>query len=530
MAVRAHRPAAATPAAGSTGDLFAPPAKPAAPTSAPRELPRREPARRQLWLALRFPELALRALARRRSAPAPLVIVAGEGAQRRVVTGNAAAAAAGIRAGLALAAAHVLAAELEVVTYDPLAEQRELEALARWALSFTSFVSLEPPTQLLLEVQGSLALFGGAAALIARIETELSAAGQVLAFALAPTARAASWFSVAAPGTVIDSAAALAGPLGRLPLAATGWSERTLEDATRLGLSTLAELKRLPRDGLARRFEPCVLRELDEAYAARAAPRRRHVVPERFLERLELPAELSGSAELAPYCTLLLERMQGFLRARAAGVTRIAFLFRHRERKSSCVVLGRALPASGSGEWQALLRERLQSVVLPAPVLALGLRTSGAVALSGASAALPGLDRRETEAFALLDRLRARLGEAAVSGLSLVPEHRPEAAYRAVRPEPRPPTTVTGEPAPLPPAPRPLWLLANPEPLGLRDGRPSYDGRLTLESGPERIESGWWNGTPVARDYYIALTRRGARLWIFRERGAGRWFVHGVFG
>ena len=36
-------------------------------------------------------------------------------------------------------------------------------------------------------------------------------------------------------------------------------------------------------------------------------------------------------------------------------------------------------------------------------------------------------------------------------------------------------------------------------------------------AGPERIESGWWDGADVRRDYYVASDARGARLWIYRE-------------
>ena len=59
-----------------------------------------------------------------------------------------------------------------------------------------------------------------------------------------------------------------------------------------------------------------------------------------------------------------------------------------------------------------------------------------------------------------------------------------------------------------------------------------HEGRdLALVSGPERIESGWWDGADVARDYYVAAHAAMAReWWIFRECGAPRrWFVHGCF-
>ena len=56
-------------------------------------------------------------------------------------------------------------------------------------------------------------------------------------------------------------------------------------------------------------------------------------------------------------------------------------------------------------------------------------------------------------------------------------------------------------------------------------------GALELLAGPERIESGWWDGADVQRDYYIASDAHGARLWIYREcAGAKQWFLHGIFG
>jgi protein ImuB len=67
--------------------------------------------------------------------------------------------------------------------------------------------------------------------------------------------------------------------------------------------------------------------------------------------------------------------------------------------------------------------------------------------------------------------------------------------------------------------PRPVWLLN--EPLSLP--------KPELLQGPERIESGWWDGKGVARDYYIARHSDGVRLWVFQERQSKRWYVHGVF-
>ena len=165
-------------------------------------------------------------------------------------------------------------------------------------------------------------------------------------------------------------------------------------------------------------------------------------------------------------------------------------------------------------------------LTLPAPVVALRLRSGVVTSAQARSGTLPGIADAtliNAAAGALLDRLRARLGESAVSGLCLVPEHRPEAAVRRVVPQ----TALSRQPISLPSAPRPLWLLDQPEPLALRARLPWYHGNLTLESGPERIESGWWDGGDVRRDYYVAATEAGVRLWIYCTNR--RWFLHGVF-
>jgi protein ImuB len=142
----------------------------------------------------------------------------------------------------------------------------------------------------------------------------------------------------------------------------------------------------------------------------------------------------------------------------------------------------------------------------------------------------------------LVERLRARLGEDAVYGVAAIPEHRPEAAWRRVHELSLTSTSRGGEKRIDAVAgdgmPRPVWLLDAPLPLPLPLPEPDlqhHQSGLILEEGPERIESGWWDGKGVARDYYVARQVRGAprshgaKLWVFQERHSRRWYVHGMF-
>jgi protein ImuB len=53
--------------------------------------------------------------------------------------------------------------------------------------------------------------------------------------------------------------------------------------------------------------------------------------------------------------------------------------------------------------------------------------------------------------------------------------------------------------------------------------------RIVRHWGPERIETLWWRGPSVRRDYYRVATESGAHLWLFRRLTDNRWFLHGVF-
>jgi protein ImuB len=53
--------------------------------------------------------------------------------------------------------------------------------------------------------------------------------------------------------------------------------------------------------------------------------------------------------------------------------------------------------------------------------------------------------------------------------------------------------------------------------------------RVAHHWGPERIETGWWRGASVRRDYYRVQTEGGLRFWLFRNLPDNRWHLHGTF-
>jgi protein ImuB len=490
-----------------------------------------------LWLALRFAGFARQVFA----APdgPPFAVVEGEGARRAVVALDAAAAAHGVRLGHSVAAALALAPGLALVPRDPQREAAALARLAAWAHQFTPVVSLAPPDALLLEVRGSLNLFGGVEPLAARVVAMLGPLGYQAELALAPTPNAALWFARAGVPARILTLDELAGPLGALPLEVAGWDPGRVAGLAGSGIHHLRDLVRLPRDGLARRYGAALRADLDRALGRAPDPRPPFVAPLRFAGGLDLAHETASREWLGHAAGRLTAELAGGLAARGAGVRRLRLELRHREPPHTELVLGMLAPTRSASHLDRLLAERLARVALPAPVRALALEaleveTLGATALELFSA------RRATQAgagstpAALIETLRARLGADAVHGLACVADHRPERAWKGVKSfsfhalEDGGPVEGDGL-DPLPP--RPCWLFAEPRPLAALRGAPRLRGRpLELVAGPERIESGWWDGDDVARDYYLARAADGTRLWVFRtRRRPAAWFVHGLF-
>ena len=509
------------------------------------------PRARELWLAIHLPTLMLdsmRDVVAALPGRPPVALVDLDRNGKVVRTCDADAAAGGVMPGMSVNTALALVPSLHTLAREARREQQLLDAIARRALNFSPRVSLEPPDGVLLEVRGSLRLFGGARRLCAVLGQDLAAStGATARFAITPAPLASLWFarSVTVRTVLVRRAEELPGRLAGLPLACTRWPECNLQTLATTGVRTVGECLRLPRDGFARRFGAPLLAALDRATGRLPEPRAGFAAREKFTAGRDLEPETGDAARLGHVLEPLLDELCRFLHERGRAVQALELWLQHREAGTTRVRLRFVQPIGAEPRRIAeLLRERLARLELPQPVRALRLVSGPLVESSVASAELFASDRRESGANVpqLIERLRARLGVAAVHGLACVAEHRPEAAWRAVEPVPvaagrargsrRPAASAAiadgGHDAPVRHAgchsARPLWLLQEPQ---------ACSGRFEIEDGPERIESGWWDGHDVARDYYVARNGQGARLWVFRDRrdpDPGAWFLHGLFG
>jgi len=470
------------------------------------------------------------------AATAPVAVV-DLGRDAKVVCDcDAGAAAGGVVPGMALNSALALLPGLQALSRDRGRERALLQSVATAALAFTPRVNLEPPDAVLLEVRGSLRLFGGARRLCDLLRQRLQSCGLEPRMALTPAPLASLWFARAGEELLLRRPDALPARLATLPLSVTRWPERTLQALATMGVRNVGECLRLPRDGFARRFEPRMRLELDRALDRAHDPRAAFAATERFTARRDLEPELADTDRLQRALEPLVGELCAFLQGRGAGVAVLEFRLQHRDAPATRLRLRFVEPVASTARIATVLRERLSGLQLSGPVRTVRLRSGPLVEARAEAGELFAHEHRHASAVPqLVERLRARLGAQAVQGLRLVPEHRPERAQESgdvrLLPHTRPPVRKGDAQARgCPRFPRPVWLLTEPQPLAGGE-RPRYEGPLEIIAGPERIESGWWDGCDVRRDYYVACTAAGARLWIFRERRAqGGWFLHGVFG
>jgi protein ImuB len=471
-----------------------------------------------LWACVLLPQLALDAVQRRLPGPErALALVTGPAQLRSLQAVNTAAAQAGLHAGMRLTAAHALLPELALAEYQPEHEAQAQRFLAAWAYRYSSLVCAQWPGCLVLEVRGSFSLLGPWPRIEARLREELQALGFAHRIALAPTARAAHVFAGLRDGLALLQPQAMADLLDRVPVRQARLPDEAGERLQRMGIRELGDLRQLPRDSLRRRFGLALLEHLDRLYGQAEEALPYYAPPDHFDMRVELGFEVENHGALLFPLRRLVNDLATYLSIRDGGVQRFLLRLEHEGSAFTEVEVGLLSAEREAARLFEFSRSRMERARIAAPVLALRLLARELPPFVPATRDL--FDRREQQQLPwpqLRERLRARLGDAAVYRIAPAADPRPEHAWRRLQGD----AARIGE-APARP-PRPLWLLPHPIPL--------RDPCLRVLEGPERLESGWWDGADARRDYYVLETSQGQRAWAFAPVGEqGGWMLHGWF-
>jgi len=482
-----------------------------------------------LWLALVFPKLALEVHGdQRRDIPA---VAVKEYKGRSVIhTASHTAETQGVSVDMPVNAAYALCPGLKVYKLNEQAQQNRLQQLAVWAEQFTSKISIQSSQALLLEVRGSLKLFGGLSEMQNQIQQQLIHQWQyTFNSAVTPTPIASLLLAFSGQSDVVQNKQHLRSVLGRLSVNNLPIGLKKKQQLRNTGVRVLRDLWRLPKEGLARRFGPKLVKYLDRALGLIPDPLDFHASPDEFEMFYDFPIEVYKTDLLLNVAGQLLEHLVDFLRERDVCINECQFHLYHDKQAASCIKLGVRKATRDQQHLVNLLAEHLNRLALDAPVKSIKLTAKDLLpflpqeqSLFVEQALEQPLSAKESNIEKLLEQLQARLGNEAIKTIHSINDHRPEYAYRF--------NEAVAKKSELIKQQRPFWLLPEPQLLPQKNNQPWLKGAVVLLKGPERIEAGWWSGHDVRRDYYIAMDSRGSHLWIYQElKDSYQWYLHGLF-
>ncbi len=412
----------------------------------------------------------------------------------------------------------------------------QLQRLALAMLRYSPKVACFRHDSVVLEVAASLKLFGGVLSLCRHIRSTARTVLTPLQLGMAPSASGA-WLLAGSPEPRcrrVLRKTSLVRHLAGLPLQHLPETRPHQEWLENIACRSLGDLHQLPRQGLQQRSSPALLHALDAAYAQSQETITWFQAPARFRLACELDFHLQQTNALLAVTQPLLLALCGWLQNRQEALHDLSLLLHHEKGRDPCPPSVVALRFSAA-TWRAedfnrVLKEQLQHVALKRPAIRLELIAGLSHPRAPASETLfPDPTQHFQEEQRLLDLLSARLGKGGIRRPRPRAHHLPEQAniWASLTTAP----VSASLPVSLGANPRPFWLMEAPHPLATHHERPVHQGRpLRLVQGPERIETGWYEGSHHRRDYFVAEDPDGARYWVFRERETGDgWFLHGLF-
>jgi protein ImuB len=482
------------------------------------------------WLIRRQPELQ----------NIPFVFAAPEHGRMVITAASIPAETQGIRIAMPVADAKAIVPGLQVFDEQPEKGAQLLQALGEWCIRYTPLVAVDLPDGLILDISGCAHLWGGEKEYLKEIITKLRAIGYDVRGAMADTIGTA--WAVSRYGkikAIIESGEQTAA-LCPLPPAALRLEPATLERLHKLGLQQIGSFIDIPGRILRRRFGPSLLVRLSQALGYELEAIQPLCPPPPYEERLPCfdPIRTATGIEIA--IKTLLEQLCLRLQQEGKGLRTATLKGYRTDNKMVQATIGTNRASNNVTHLFKLFELKIPAIE---PALGIELFTLEAENIADASAeqdafwtAGPGLNNPSVAA--LLDRLAGKIGADNIRRYLPQEHYWPE---RSIRQTPsldeKPETDWRTD------KPRPILLLARPEPIEVTAPIPDYPpmlfrykGKLheiKKADGPERIEREWWLDGGEHRDYYSVEDKEGQRYWLFRSghysEKQSQWFIHGFF-
>ena len=428
----------------------------------------------------------------------------------------------------------------QLASLEPQQQKKYLDQLADHMQSVSSTVSFHPQA-LVCEVRSSLKYFSGIDVIHEKLQKLITLQllqwdlSEGFLYAASPTVSGSLLLARSGHNALVHRKENLRSALGQLSTDVLNLDREQRRRLNNMGVRYLRDIWRLPSDGLCKRFGSNFVNQLNKALGKAAEPTHNYIPPPAFVTIYDLPFELENLDRLLPIADELLAQLCDFLRRRDLSTSHLVFYLLHEKRDCTEVAIGLRKASRSQQHLMLLLETHFDRLSIPAPVVAIKIEVKKFDAFFTRSNSLlieeTPAHYSDSNLMQFMEQLQARLGDNHIKSVSNAAQHCPEHASIQIDYSEKP--NRTGRRDTLTEVshnPRPLWLLQEPKQLNINKGRLFYRRPIAIVSGPERIESHWWSGSDVRRDYYIAREHRGGKLWIYKERdGAGKWYLHGIF-
>ena len=470
----------------------------------------------------------------------PFVLTAPERGRMTITAVNALAQAQGIHTGMVVADARAIIPSLQVLDDKPMLAQRLLKKFAEWCIRFTPVVSADEPDGLLLDATGCAHLWGGENNYLDEIIKRISTLGYDVRAAMADTIGAAWAVARFRTDVAIVENGRHTAALLPLPPAALRLPMEILERLQKLGLRQIKNVISIPRPALRRRFGQMLLQRTDQAFGCEAETIEPVIPIQPYHERLPCLEPIVTATGIEIALKRLLDTLCSRLSSEHKGVRTAVFKGYRVDGKIEQVEIG-----TNRGSHHAAHLFKLFEIKLPTiePALGIELFTLEAPKVEDVSPIQEklwegscGLD--DNGLAELLDRLTNKIGTNSIHRYLPDEHYWPERSVKQA-------TALNEKPATAwrTDKPRPVQLLARPEPIQVAAPIPDYPPMLfrykgkvhniKKADGPERIEQEWWLQEGQHRDYYYVEDEDGQRYWLFRlghyQDKMSQWFIHGFF-
>jgi len=446
---------------------------------------------------------------------------------------NSHAEKCGVRPGMTVADAKIVAPGLLLFEDKPGHNLRLLKNLAEWFLRYTPSVMIDPPDGLLLNVTGCTHLKGGEAEYLNDIVSRLKSLGYTVRPGIADTIGCAWAVAHCADEGFIVGEGAQRNALMPLPPAALRLNNEILIKLNQLGFYLISDFIHMPRSVIRRRFGNDLVLRLYQALGQEPEFLIPLAEPVPYSERYPMlePIRTREAIEVAVH--ELIDRLCKRLYGEGLGLRSAVLTYLRVDGKSGQLTIGTNHPSQRTDHLFKLFSQHFDQV---APGLGIELfildATKTEAAINKQSLLWSGRPDSKSELVAeLLDNIAARVGASNIHRYLPDEHYMPEGVAKNTRDLAAVPESAWREDKP-----RPLQLLDPPEPIEAMALTPDYPPKqfmyrknrhiIASADGPERIECEWWEREEGYRDYFIVEDEEGSRYWIFCN-AAGYWYLHG---